>query len=139
MIRRRAGLTADPRFPLSRPELDALARSVAAALDLDAERLDIELVDDAAMAALNADFLGRSGPTNCLAFPSDDEDHLGDIALNADALPREAFLYGQPPASYTARLLAHAMLHCAGLDHGPEMESLTEAAVAAACPDETPA
>jgi probable rRNA maturation factor len=131
VIRRRAGLLADPAFPLSRSELSALARTVAQALGLDPETLAVELVDDAAIAELNSRFLGLSGPTNCLAFPADSPGHLGDIALNADALPREAFLYAQPPRTYTARLLAHAMLHCAGLDHGPDMEAMTEAAVAA--------
>jgi len=44
---------------------------------------------------------------------------------------REAFLYGQDPVAHLTRLLAHGFLHLSGLDHGPLMEALTEAAVSA--------
>ncbi|MGE4553020.1 MAG: rRNA maturation RNase YbeY [Desulfovibrionaceae bacterium] len=56
---------------------------------------------------------------------------LGDIILDLDAVAREARLYGQPVRAHLVRLLAHALLHLAGWDHGPDMEARTEAAVAA--------
>lgn len=55
--------------------------------------------------------------------------YLGEIALSVDTLAREARLYGQDPREHLIRLLVHATLHLTGLDHGPEMEALTEAAL----------
>lgn len=96
------------------------------------DHLELALVDDAAMAALAARSLGAPAPTNVLAFPT--AEGLGQIVLNLDALEREAFLYHQPLAEHLLRLLAHALLHLAGHDHGPAMEALTEDAVRALHP-----
>jgi probable rRNA maturation factor len=128
-----AGL--NPSLPLSRPELKPLVRRLLETLGLSRASLELRLVDDPAMSRLNQDFLGLPGPTNVLAFPSEDQarpDYLGEIALSVDTLSREAVLYGQDPAEHLARLLAHAILHLAGFDHGPDMEDLTEKAVLAA-------
>ncbi|SNR62191.1 probable rRNA maturation factor [Humidesulfovibrio mexicanus] len=126
----------DPRFPLTRRELLELVAILLAALDLSGAGLSLTVVDDAAQAELNAEFLGCLGPTNILSFPEDDPARprdLGALFLSAETLVREAFLYGQGPREHTARLLAHGILHLAGHDHGPEMDELTERAVARAC------
>lgn len=131
MIGRARGLC-DPRLPLSKRELVDLTAAILGALDLDGRDFDLEVVDDAAMAALNGEFLGLSGPTNVLSFPADDPDrpdYLGEMAISADTVVREAFLYGQDPVRHLVRLLSHGFLHLAGLDHGPLMEALTEQAV----------
>lgn len=119
---------ADPLAPLSRPELRGITGRLMDFLGLDMD-LEILVADDAAMAAMNRDFCNLPGPTNVLSFPPDEEDEVGRIALNADAVDRESILYGQDPAEHAARLLAHALLHLAGFHHGPEMFDLTEAAV----------
>jgi probable rRNA maturation factor len=113
-----------------------LVAILLAALDLSGAGLSLTVVDDAAQAELNAEFLGCLGPTNILSFPEDDPARprdLGALFLSAETLVREAFLYGQGPREHTARLLAHGILHLAGHDHGPEMDELTERAVARAC------
>lgn len=51
---------------------------------------------------------------------------LGSLALSVDALARESFLYGQPPASYCVRLLAHGFAHLLGFEHGAAMEELCQ-------------
>lgn len=129
MISIERGVVLDPRLPLSRCELEALLERLMAALGLSGD-LTLALVDDGAMADLNRRHLGCSGPTNVLAFPGEGEGNLGEIALCPAVCLREARLYGQDPALHLARLLAHALLHLAGLDHGPEMEALTESAAA---------
>lgn len=123
-----------PELPASRSELADLCRRLLAALDLVGGDFDLRVVGDAEMAALNRDYLGLTGPTNVLSFPAEDPDrpdYLGEMAVSCDTVAREAFLYGQDPADHLARLLAHGFLHLAGFDHGPDMEALTEAAVAA--------
>lgn len=122
-----------PEFPLSRQELDQLCEIIMDSLDLMGHTFELKLVDDGEIARLNQEFMGCSGPTNILSFPSEDaegeEVSLGSLALSVDALSREADLYGQPPVAHVARLLAHGILHLAGYDHGDEMYDLTDAAV----------
>ena len=121
-------------------------------LDLGGAELELSLTGDAEIAVLNRTWLGCVGPTNVLSFPHepdesrDDEEPLdaeafgedsgaqwlGGIALSLETLRREAFLYDLDPTEYAARLLSHAVLHLSGLDHGEEMDALTERAVDAA-------
>ncbi len=126
----------DPRFPLARRELLELLGTLLAVLGLGGSRLSLTLVDDAGVAALNAKFLRCTGPTNILSFPEGDPERpqeLGALFLSVETLAREAFLYGQDPREHLARLLAHGLLHLAGLDHGREMDALTDLAVSCAC------
>lgn len=127
--------------PLSPQELGhtlgAMLRAVAVA------EADVELclVRDAEMAALNLDFMDCSGPTNILSFPSPAASteccnpkqpvqesgcrHLGlagSLVLSLDTLHREAWLYRQRVDAHCLFLLAHGLGHLAGFDHGPEME-----------------
>lgn len=136
MIVRDPGLPLLPGFPLGRVELPRLCSLLLEALGLKGCRFDLRLVDDAGMAALNEAARGLPGPTNVLSFPSGEEPRkgafLGDLVLSVETLAREAYLYGQDPAEHTARLLAHGLLHLAGLEHGEAMDALTEAAVDAA-------
>ncbi len=138
VIKTAPGLRLNPRFPLSRRELGGLVGTLLAALDLTGAQLSLTLLDDPAMALLNAEHLGCQGPTNILSFPEADPKRpqsLGALYLSVDTLSREAYLYGQNPRRHLARLLAHGILHLAGHDHGPDMEALTDVAVAAACPE----
>lgn len=96
-------------------------------------RVELRLVRDGEMAALNARHLGCAGPTNVLAFPESappvevsDEAFglLGSLVLSVDAVHREALLYGQDEGEHCLRLLAHGLAHVLGYDHGPVMERL---------------
>ena len=51
-----------PDLPASRPEIAALCDALLDALDLDGRDFDLTLADDAAIAALNGEFLGLPGP-----------------------------------------------------------------------------
>jgi len=127
-----------PDFPLSRRELTDLVARLLAALDLSRACLSLTLIDDRGITLLNRQYLGCEGPTNILSFPEADPGRpevLGELFLSTETLAREAFLYGQEPARHLARLLAHGILHLSGHDHGPEMDALTDLAVAAACPE----
>lgn len=127
---------------VSRREAAALAARVLAALGLPGADAELLLVDDRRMAGLHREFMGRPGPTNVLSFPEagaapgpSPSGSLGQVALSVDTLLREADLYGQPVDAHLVRLLAHAFLHLAGHDHGPEMDALTQQAVQAVAPE----
>jgi len=122
----------DPATPASRRETGILAQKILDALGMGETQVELHLVDDKRMAAIHREFMGRTGPTNVLSFPDEDPenpDFAGNVVLSIDTLLREADLYGQPALTHMTRLLAHAFLHLAGLDHGPEMDDLTETAV----------
>lgn len=127
-------------FPLSHRELQRMADMLLQVLGIEGFDFDLKIVDDAAIAEVNEEFLGCVGPTNVLSFPfSETPDleknkFLGEIVLSVDTLVREAHLYGQQPEEHTVRLFAHALLHLAGYDHGTEMYSLTDLAVESVAP-----
>lgn len=122
-----------PGLPACREELARRTARLLTALGLAGRCVEATLVGDREMARLNADFLGLPGPTNVLSFEAGDGgDYLGEVVVSADACVREAQLYGQDPAAHFDRLLGHGLLHLAGHPHGPAMDALLDAALAAA-------
>lgn len=85
----------------------------------------ILLTGDDEVAALNADFRGKAGPTNVLSFPAapNPEDHIGDIALAFGVCAREAEAQGKPLAHHLQHLVAHGVLHLVGYDHQMDSEA----------------
>ena len=87
--------------------------------------------DDARIAALNAEFRGKSAPTNVLSWPSAPRDQdeatqdeaLGDVAIAFDTCAREAREQGKPFDAHVVHLLVHATLHLLGHDHEAEEEA----------------
>lgn len=133
-------VTISPFSPFSRREwaawLDAMLRIAAGPGRPPA--VELALVRDGEIAALNMSHLGCTGPTNILSFPdSAGGGHLGSLALSVDALRRECRLYGQDMAEYARHLLAHGLAHLCGYDHGPLMDAvcagLEDAAAKAPC------
>jgi probable rRNA maturation factor len=128
----------------------ALARAIASALDAtDAPRpasIGLILSDDDELAALNAEHMGKAGPTDVLSFPllSDDpfplppgrRPHLGDIVVSVERAVEqaEAGRGGQTgdvrgsPADELRLLVTHGTLHIMGMDHA---EPADEAAMRA--------
>lgn len=96
--------------------------------------LELRITSDRGITDLHQRHLGGAGPTNVLSFPAESASDSapetnvaqGSIVISADAVLREAFLYGQDPRDHFVRLLTHALLHLAGLDHGDTMDDLTE-------------
>ena len=85
----------------------------------------LALVTDRESAALNKDTMGVFGPTNILSYPGSGG-MAAELALAVETMLRESVLYGQEPAAYLVRLLAHGMLHVCGMDHGEEMFALQD-------------
>jgi probable rRNA maturation factor len=126
-------------LPLGRTELLILISQILDGIldgvDTEIGTWELRITTDQPMARLHALYLKRhTGPTNVLAFPAqtvqgETADGLGFIVINADAVMREAYLYGQDSTKHFSRLLTHALLHLAGFDHGQAMEELTESVV----------
>lgn len=128
-------------LPLAATELRTVMTTLCEAAGHPYAEVELNLVDDAEVAELNASFLGCHGPTNVLSFPSGEATagtgsngpvKLGWLALSLETLHREALLYQQDITEHAIRLLAHGVLHLAGYDHGDTMFDLQEKAAEAA-------
>ncbi len=105
----------------------------------------VQVVSEAEMQKLNRDWRGKDYATNVLSFPmqlddtfdvsllNDDETAqatpLGDIALCAGVINREAGEQHKPVEAHWAHMVVHGMLHLQGYDHiddqdADEMEAL---------------
>ena len=88
--------------------------------------VSICIVDMAHMRQLNEQYRQKKGPTNVLAFPqrlkeitelSDEIPMLGDLAICAEVVMREAEEQQKTPQAHFAHLTVHGILHLLGYDH----------------------
>jgi probable rRNA maturation factor len=97
--------------------------------------LVVRIVDEAESAALNERYVGKQGPTNVLAFPADnlpppgkrqvprepnalsEPKSLGDLAICAAVVAREAAEQGKALEAHWAHMVVHGCLHLRGYDH----------------------
>jgi len=97
--------------------------------------LDIRIVDEAEGEDLNRRYRGRRGATNVLSFPFEplpglaECDLIGDLAICAPLVTREAREQGKSLESHWAHMVVHGVLHLLGYDHldaagAKEMEEL---------------
>jgi probable rRNA maturation factor len=134
--------------PVDLARWSALARSVLEDRGIkgDAE-VSLLFVDEAAIAGLNEQFLERSGPTDVLAFPIEDDPPaggrspdvggsgpgseagadplvlLGDVVICPAVAVRNAAEHGVGPDDELALLVVHGLLHLLGMDHQEDAEA----------------
>jgi probable rRNA maturation factor len=79
---------------------------------------------------LNERYRNKPGPTNVLAFPAEDMPlpdseprQLGDIAICAAIVAREAEEQGKTREAHWAHIVIHGCLHLAGFDHEAESDA----------------
>jgi probable rRNA maturation factor len=90
--------------------------------------LAIRIVDADEGRALNRDYRGRDYATNVLSFPAElppgvDLPLIGDLAICAPVVSREAAEQGKKPRDHWAHLTVHGVLHLLGHDHIVEAEA----------------
>ncbi len=125
-----------------------LARQVLTARGIKGEtEVSLLFVDEEAMAALNEQFLGKSGPTDVLSFPIEDEpgptgrspdfggsgpgttsEHgaltlLGDVVVCPSVAARNALEHEVDLDDEVALLVVHGLLHLLGMDHQEDAEA----------------
>lgn len=81
--------------------------------------LSLFFTDDAGISELNLRYLGRSGPTNVLAFPlsEGESDFFAEIVISVETAEREARSSGRSREERIEELLIHGILHLVGYDH----------------------
>jgi len=66
---------------------------------------------------LNYDYRAKNRPTNVLSFPMQVGEMLGDLAICAEVVEREAVEQNKSREAHWAHMLVHGMLHLQGFDH----------------------
>lgn len=126
----------DPRWKAIEGLAQIATNATLERLGLEPSVFEISVLacDDARIASLNADFRGKSRPTNVLSWPSEErgavtdgempvmpqvgpDNALGDIAIAYDTCAREAAEAGKTIRDHTIHLLIHGTLHLLGFDH----------------------
>ena len=125
-----------------------LARQVLDARGVKGEtEVSILFVDEDAIAALNEQFLSKSGPTDVLSFPIEDEPGptgrspdlggsgpgsavepgplslLGDVVVCPTVAARNALEHEVAFEDEVALLVVHGLLHLLGMDHEDDAEA----------------
>jgi probable rRNA maturation factor len=125
-----------------------LARRVLTAQGVRGEtEVSLLFVDEEAIAALNEQFLGKSGPTDVLSFPIEDEPGptgrspdfggtgpgtmaeqaaltlLGDVVVCPAVAARNAAEHEVTLDDEVALLVVHGLLHLLGMDHEQDAEA----------------
>lgn len=130
--------------PVDAVRWDTLARNVLAAQKVKGDtELSVLFVDEDTIAGLNERFLGKTGPTDVLAFPLDDDPDepgrwpdaggpapgrepiepddlptlLGDVVICPSVAARNAPEHAGTYDDEIALLLVHGILHLLGMDH----------------------
>lgn len=92
----------------------------------------IRIIDAKESADLNHDYRGKDYATNVLSFPGNipdaivaelDEIPLGDLAICAEVVEREAIEQGKPASAHWAHMVVHGSLHLNGYDHENDAEA----------------
>lgn len=111
MANRQDRLTFESRT-LERILVSVLAEAVSGA------ELSVAIVGDEEIEHLNRRYLGRSGPTDVLAFPYGiEEDHIeGEVVINADEAMRQAERRSHGPEDELLLYAVHGVLHLLGYD-----------------------
>lgn len=127
-------------------DLDSLCQLALAVLTeegVPAGQLDLHLVDTDAMASLNEEHMGQSGPTDVLSFPLDAADlleaggvqsdgpdldpMLGDVVLCPTVAAAQAADHVGSVDGEFQLLVIHGVLHVLGHDHvDPDETSLMQ-------------
>jgi probable rRNA maturation factor len=115
---------------VDRRRLRSRAAKLLRELARSGSELSIHLVDDEAIAALNASYRGPKRPTDVLAFSLLEGEHsehrgrlLGDVVIGVETAQRQARAARRTLDDEVARLLIHGTLHLLGYDHAQRRDA----------------
>ena len=109
---------------LSNRKIKQKLKTVLGALDCRDVELSVLFTDDKEISSLNQRYLGRTGPTNVLAFPisggpppDPETGMLGDVVISVETAISESKSTGESLNETVCRLLVHGILHLLNYDH----------------------
>ena len=105
------------------PSKQAMMAWARAAMAGDGRKLCIRVVDEAEARELNLRFRAVRKATNVLSFAAELPDVLGDIAVCAAVVAREAEAQNKSADAHFAHMVVHGVLHLKGMDHDTEAQA----------------
>ena len=116
------------QIPLPEKRVRSLVEATLAGEGIGDAMVSIAFVGRTAIARLNREYLGHSGPTDVISFGMGRETAtmpaIGDIYICPEVAARNARRHGVPLEEELSRLVVHGTLHVAGHDH-PDDETRT--------------
>jgi probable rRNA maturation factor len=116
------------RLALGRQRVVEAARVVMASERVPAALISIAFVSNRRIAALNREHLGRSGPTDVIAFgfrrATRGDPVIGDVYIAPEVARANAAMARTGIREELIRLVVHGLLHVLGHDH-PETDERT--------------
>lgn len=120
-------LAADDAEPPQPGDLRAWAAAALTAAGREHAAITVRVVSRAEGRELNCRYRDRDYATNVLSFPFSEVpaevmaelggDYIGDLAICADVVAREAVEQGKTRQAHWAHMVVHGVLHLAGFDH----------------------
>ncbi|MGI9667251.1 MAG: rRNA maturation RNase YbeY [Acidimicrobiia bacterium] len=122
-------------------DIDSIGRFARSVLDHEGVAADaslsVALVDEARIAELNREHMGKDGPTDVLSFPIEEASpgvvpvalkggpplQLGDIFVSTDVVARHAQQFDSDFDTELHLMICHGVLHILGWDHQTDAEA----------------
>lgn len=123
----KVAIKAEARYPLERKQIRVKVEEVLKQHGLqEGAEVNIMVVGDRKMAALNQKYLKTKGTTDVLSFPvgeggfvfpPDGLLYLGEIVISFPQARRQAIEYNRTMDEEINTLVEHGLLHLLGIDH----------------------
>ena len=102
--------------------LNIIVETIPEKIPKNTDELCISIVDSDTSAHLNKTYRKKNRPTNLLFFPYESipgiiQTSLGDLAICADIVEKEATEQHKKAQSHWAHMTIHGILHLLGYDH----------------------
>lgn len=89
---------------------------------IESASVNVILVDDVRIHAMNKEFLQHDYPTDIITFPLEENEIDGELYISLDTAARQADEYGVSLTNELMRLAAHGTLHLIGYDDATDEE-----------------
>lgn len=120
-------VTVEDGVDVDAAQVEADARAVLGALELEDPELSIVLTDDARIRELNATWRDKDAATDVLSFPQQDGEvtggMLGDLVISVPTAVVQAAEAGHDLRTELRVLLVHGLCHLLGHDHHDDAEA----------------
>ncbi|MEO6393087.1 MAG: rRNA maturation RNase YbeY [Pyrinomonadaceae bacterium] len=112
------------KFPLDLDAWQIFAARVREIVPAESAGVTIVFLSDRAMRELNRKWRGKTGTTDVLSFPAEQDQferlegfRLGDIVISVEQASRQAVENGLTLDDEIKQLILHGLLHLCGYDH----------------------
>jgi probable rRNA maturation factor len=114
--------------PIRQDEIESFCLRVLRELGKQGWNVSVLLCDDSCIQELNSNYRGIDKPTDVLSFsqemnlPNRENCLAGDVVISIETMKKNAQEFGVSEPDELKRLLAHGILHLAGMDHDTDAE-----------------